>query len=265
MEAKRKWYPPQRDRRPRILCLHGGGTTAAIFRAQCRVLIRHLPHFRLVFADAPFVSEPGPDVVPVYEAWGPPFRRWLRWKHSHPALDDEAAARAILTSLELCKARDDLACGGRGGPWVGVLGFSQGAKIAASLLFDQHVWESDEDDAAAKGYRFGVLMAGRGPLVALRRESLGDPALMPAAAMSMQCFEASRTLMHRLRLPTIHVHGLRDEGLTWHRKMSQQYCDPDVTTIVEWQGAHRVPVKADVVEPIAAEIYRVAKECGVFI
>jgi hypothetical protein len=46
---------------PRILCLHGGGTNAKIFRAQCRVLRAELgSKFRLCFAEAPFSSQPGP-------------------------------------------------------------------------------------------------------------------------------------------------------------------------------------------------------------
>lgn len=62
--------------RPRILCLHGGGTNAHIFRAQCRSLSYALaPHFRLAYAEAPFLSDPGPDVASVYADCGP-FKRW---------------------------------------------------------------------------------------------------------------------------------------------------------------------------------------------
>ena len=78
---------------PRILCLHGGGVTGEIFRAQARSLIKYLPTFRLVFADAPFYCAPGPGIVPVYEDWGP-FRRWLRWLPEHPEIDDESAAES---------------------------------------------------------------------------------------------------------------------------------------------------------------------------
>ncbi|KAH1600297.1 hypothetical protein KXW91_008005 [Aspergillus fumigatus] len=50
---------------PRLLCLHGGGTNARIFRMQCRVLEKHLGRtFRLVYAQGPFtVVQPGPDVT----------------------------------------------------------------------------------------------------------------------------------------------------------------------------------------------------------
>jgi hypothetical protein len=106
-------------------------------------------------------------------------------------------------------------------------------------------------------------MAGRGPLVALRPENFGEPALMAPGEMSLQCSESRHKPPHMLRLPTVHVHGTRDEGLQWHRRLAQQYCDPETTTIVQWDGGHRVPIKASVVAQIAAEIYRVARECGV--
>ncbi|KAH1374281.1 hypothetical protein KXW98_003104 [Aspergillus fumigatus] len=64
---------------PRLLCLHGGGTNARIFRMQCRVLEKHLGRtFRLVYAQGQFtVVQPGPDVTSVYKDYGP-FRSWLR-------------------------------------------------------------------------------------------------------------------------------------------------------------------------------------------
>lgn len=53
---------------PRILCLHGGGTNARIFRMQCRVLERSLSRsFRLVYAEGLFPAQPGSDVIYVYK------------------------------------------------------------------------------------------------------------------------------------------------------------------------------------------------------
>ncbi|GAB1312814.1 putative esterase afoC [Madurella fahalii] len=269
------------DPRPRILCLHGGGTTGAIFHAQCRALIRGLPHFRLVFADAPFPSEPGPGILPVYEAWGPPFLRWLPWKPWHPQLDDGAAARAIMSCLDKTKADDD--AGGGCGPWVALLGFSQGAKLAASLLLDQQVRREKElngnakesggaDESESNLYRFGVLVAGRGPLVGLSEHTLGHQALVgPTDMIGLQRFERplphSQDPGHRdvllLQVPTVHVHGLLDEGLEWNRKMERQYCEESSTAVVEWPGPHRVPLKTEDVTKVTAEVYKLARRCGI--
>ncbi|KAI9876468.1 MAG: hypothetical protein M1830_006441 [Pleopsidium flavum] len=240
---------------PRILCLHGGGVTGDIFKAQARALIKHLPDFRLVFANAPFFSGPGPDIIPVYEDYGP-FRRWLRWRPEHPEIDSEAAAKMIISSLERCKQEDK-----GDGPWVGLLGFSQGAKIAASLLYDQQI-RVERERKADTDYRFAVLLAGRGPLLSFCHHS-ASPALMTAGQMSLESFDYPGKSLHVLRLPTIHVHGLNDEGLYWHRKMLKQYHDPKTSTLIEWKGAHRVPLKRADVMKVATEVYRVAQEQGI--
>ncbi|POR36343.1 Esterase LovG, partial [Tolypocladium paradoxum] len=75
------------DSTPRVLCLHGGGVNAQVFRLQCRALVARLaPALRLVFADAPFASRPHEDIVGVYGDCAP-FYRWLRWQPGHPELD----------------------------------------------------------------------------------------------------------------------------------------------------------------------------------
>ena len=48
-----------------------------------------------------------------------------------------------------------------------------------------------------------------------------------------------------------------------HRKMLRQYHDEKSATVIEWDGAHRVPIKKTDVEKITDEIYRVAREQGV--
>src|SRR5690349_18966549 len=86
---------------PRILCLHGGGSNATVFRTQCRILIAGLKsHFRLVFADAPFISQAGPCVLSVYADCAP-FRRWLRWTPDHPEISAADAIADIEDSLWL--------------------------------------------------------------------------------------------------------------------------------------------------------------------
>ncbi|RYP17467.1 hypothetical protein DL765_004513 [Monosporascus sp. GIB2] len=248
---------------PRILCLHGGGTNSRIFRTQCRTLARALsPHFRLVYAEAPFDSTAGPDVLSVYADHGP-FKRWLRWLPEHPPLDDREAVAAIDAALTAAKDADDAA--GGAGPWVGLLGFSQGAKLAASLLFRQQVREEKLLGAGSR-WRFAVLMAGRSPLVALDPDVFTSSLLSGAGEVGLRGppdlmdIAAGR---HVLRLPTVHVHGRNDPGLHLHRELMEDYCDPASVRLVEWDGAHRVPLKATDVQPVVDQILEVAKETGV--
>lgn len=248
---------------PRILCLHGGGTNASIFRAQCRVIHRALSDsFRLVYAEAPYASDAGPDVLTVYADSGP-FKRWLRWLPQHDPLDDAVAIADIDAALDQAMAADD--ADGATGPWVGLLGFSQGAKMAASLLFRQQV-RSEKLGASNAGsnWRFAVLMAGRSPLVSLDPDVFKSPLLSDPGQIGLR---AAPDLMevikgaHILKLPTIHVHGLADPGLELHRELLRDYCDSSAR-LIEWQGPHRIPFKITDVQPIVDAIVQIAKETG---
>lgn len=239
---------------PRILCLHGGGVNAEVFRAQSRSLIKHLPEFRLVFADGPFFCNAGPGIVPVYQEYGP-FRRWLRWLPEHPLIDDDSAIEEVQYAIAACQREDP-----GDGPWVGLLGFSQGAKLTSSLLYDQQI-RFEKEGRADTDYRFGVLLAGRSPIVSLCEHSRGPACVAPGEISEGFHFEGDSP--HVLRIPTIHVHGTNDAGLHLHQKMLRQYHDPKTTTRLEWDGDHRVPIKKTDVEPIVREIRRVAREQGV--
>lgn len=161
---------------PRILCLHGGGVNAEVFALQSRTIMRLLSsQFRFIFADGPFLCDAGPGIAPVYEDFGP-FRRWLRWLPDHQEIDSEAAVDEIWWQINDAIDRDNAK--GAEGEIVGLLGFSQGAKLAASLLFEQQwrnrnaaIIQNNAEDQKKPNFRFGVLLAGRSPLVSLRTET----------------------------------------------------------------------------------------------
>ncbi|PFH59221.1 hypothetical protein XA68_12652 [Ophiocordyceps unilateralis] len=245
---------------PRILCLHGGGTNARIFATQCRSLLHALKaEFRLVFAEAAFPSQAGPDVTAVYGEWGP-FRRWIRWLPQHPVVGADDVVRALDESLRAALRRDDAR--GATGECVALLGFSQGAKIAASLLYRQQLRDDAGLPEESPRFRFAVIMAGSAPLVAL------DPALCPSPALP----DASQTIeykyagppLHVIRVPTLHVHGLLDPGLERHRQLLEDFCDPQTRALVEWEGEHRLPLKQVDVAPIVCHIRRLARQTGVY-
>ena len=239
---------------PRILCLHGGGVNAEVFRLQMRAIIASLkPYFRFVFADAPFLCDAGPGIVPVYENFGP-FRRWFRWQEDQPSVDEGSALEEINYSLNTAMEQD------RGsGPFVAVLGFSQGAKLAASLLYEQQLRvEAQPSGRPETDFRFGVLLAGRAPLISLSELSaglgLGSAGGIPGST-EFKALEDDR----RLRIPTIHIHGLKDPGLKLHRKLQRNYCDPASISLVEWDGEHRVPVQTTDVVAVTSQIVSIAK------
>ncbi|KAJ6785403.1 hypothetical protein PWT90_05779 [Aphanocladium album] len=242
---------------PRILCLHGGGTNAGIFKIQCRGIAEQLKdEYRLVYVEAPFPSEAGPDVIAVFHQSGP-FKRWLRFGPSHPEIAPQAAVARLDQAIEAAMADDDEL--GGCGAWTALLGFSQGAKLCASLLYRQ---QNRVADAAGRLpsplFRFGVLIAGRGPPVSLEPERAANETL-PSAADFSSMKEKEPRGKHMLTMPTIHMHGLKDPGLEEHRKLYSEYCDPDTRSLLVWDAGHRLPVKPDDVTPLVEEIRRVAR------
>lgn len=197
---------------PRILCLHGGGTNSRIFRMQCRVLERALsPWFRLVYAEAPFPAQPGSDVTSVYKDHGP-FKAWLRTSAQGPVRDAGQVIEEIDAAITTTMCLDDLI--GATGEWVALLGFSQGAKIAASMLYFKQILQKQMGMHAElwPSFRFAVLPAGRGPLVWLEAncsppEGLGDTGALSTPDHRPHISHGASE--HMLQLPTIHVHLAR--------------------------------------------------------
>ena len=159
------------------------------------------------------------------------------------------------------------------GPWVGLLGFSQGAKLAASLLFETQLrLDGEEGENVAKGvqggedkgqgvmgvqWRFAILLAGRAPLVSLSPLSRGLKGMQDAGGLAdnVDLDSIKGTDGTRLRLPTVHVHGMADEGLWLHRRLLEDYCEEGSAEVVDWEGAHRIPIKkADVERVVEAAL-----------
>lgn len=248
---------------PRILCLHGGGVTGEAFKLQSRAIIARLKTtFRLVFADGPFLCDPGPGILPVYADFAP-FRRWLRWLPEHKEIDAESAVDEVNYQIKLAMDTDDIE--GGTGEWVGLMGFSQGAKVSAGLLYEQQIKEAIRKGSSGTNWRFGILLAGRAPLVSLSDDTAGNKALVHAAEIS-EGFETVNPELwdgwKKLEVPTLHVHGTEDPGLHLHRRLLNQYCEPSSTTVVEWPGNHRVPIKKTDCDPIVAAIMDIAKRTG---
>lgn len=145
------------------------------------------------------------------------------------------------------------------GDYVAVLGFSQGAKVACSLLLQQQLEGKDGP------WRFGVILAGRAPLLALNEEMEGFKWLQSAAGLPDEAdMDAIYDMPEcKLKVPTVHVHGLKDEGLELHRRCVDDYCAAGTTTLVEWDGPHRIPLKRMDVDRVVAAIGEVADEYGV--
>ena len=204
-------------------------------------------------------------MIPVYKDYSP-FLRWLRWLPEHGEIEAKTAVQEIDYQLQQAMDEDDAK--GATGEWVGLLGFSQGAKLAASLLLmQQKRAELLGADKAGSGFRFGVIMAGRAPPVSLDPELLMSPVLVDASQVAVEStnYLEGATVEnqdHILRLPTIHVHGLRDQGLHLHKRLLE-YCEKGSTRLVEWDGDHRIPFKTTDAAAVVAQMLEIGRETGV--
>ncbi|KAL2060685.1 hypothetical protein VTL71DRAFT_9326 [Oculimacula yallundae] len=245
---------------PRIACFHGGGSAAAIFTEQCSQLTTQLSNtFEFVFFDAPFLRSAGPGVLPIftYEKYGP-YRTWFVDPTADPnpnpnpnsgsgsgsgsgsnpnsELDrgdgrkedgsgEGGVERVLRLMSEYGEQRD-------GGEWVGVLGFSQGTRVASGLLLDQQRRKKLGLPRAEGGidFKFGILCMGS------------------FAPMVSDVIHASFT-EDLIMIPTLHVHGTKDVFYEDGKKQVETYFDRKTVTVWDVAYHHAMPwYRADVLK-----------------
>ncbi|KAI9367283.1 serine hydrolase FSH [Aspergillus egyptiacus] len=208
-----------KDTRPRIACFHGGGSSAAIYEIQCSFLTAPLAaEFRFEFFDGPFESGAGPGVLPAFAGFEP-YRSWVE------APADDGLDR-------VWKMLEERAGEGEGeGEWVGVMGFSEGSRVAAGLLLDQQRREEmvqkggsgSGSSSRSIRFRFGVMCMGGG------------------APMKVQIQGAETKPTDIIRIPTLHMHGLKDEFLALGRDQYKTYFEPSTAELFEVDYHHAMP------------------------
>ena len=234
---------------PRILCLHGGGTSATIFKIQLRRLVSALrQYFTFVFVSAPLESGPGPGVMPIFADSGPYFR-WMA-----PEEEDQAALQVKVRDLLRKTMKED------GGEFVGVLGFSQGARMAAGLLADQ---EEGENEGMPE-WKFGVLLCGSYPPISLSasRKLVAGPNNDIRRDEHGEIREPG--IGEVIRVPTVHMRGLRDIHLEKGRRLAKFFSDK---IEFEFDMEHHLPGAAgDTTSPRTATadlVHGILKQYGV--
>jgi predicted esterase len=119
---------------------------------------------------------------------------------------------------------------------VGVLGFSQGAKLAAGLLLEQQL-----RGKGGEGFKFGVFMMGVTP---------------PLSSNSLPV-EQKKTL---ITVPSVHVVGLDDPWLSEGRKLYDEHFDWKTARKMEFQVGHRLPIVEAETKQVTDEILRLYRE-----
>ncbi|KAN0063261.1 hypothetical protein ACQY0O_004425 [Thecaphora frezii] len=241
----------------RVLCLHGKGTNSNVMNTTMRPLIRNLGssvefHFlngRVPCAPYHGIQQFFPD-QPYYAWYDTPTRENL-----------EDAYTYVLTYI-LSKGL---------GYFDGIIGFSQGAAVAATLAirhqdklfsFAAFLCGGRPFDPAT-GFRYEHIPGKRNGFapppfeletsdenrtVSIRRTSSIDRRnreITPASAKKTQL-----TPLYAIRIPTVHLLGMQDSAKAEGRKLIE-LCDPKQCEYYEYDGGHCLPRKSGDVGSLA--------------
>ncbi|KAK2737578.1 hypothetical protein FQN55_001008 [Onygenales sp. PD_40] len=287
---------------PAILCLHGAGTSSEILHIQTIRLRRELSdRFSFVFVDAPFETEPGPGVLPVFADVGP-YYTWVDPRPSSPPprsserRDDEAdkngkggdgnspeqpAQRVSRLSKQRGRSqlmppqtvevieeavRRQVEKDGRG--FVGVLGFSMGARLAAGLVLEQQqqaaknqgvsVQNGDGGNDVPNGeqqettFKFSVSICGTFPPITRLHDLVDheDPA-------------RDKITLSQIEIPALHILGLKDPWFAQGELMATTHFSPATRTVRRLDMGHHLPLQKEDNMVLVNGILDMARKTGV--
>lgn len=218
----------------KVLCLHGFVQSGDIFKLKSSGLRKSLKKIgletcyltapiKIVPADLPFdLSEE--DLQKRYGAGGDDkeYRGW--WVRNKPDYDIEETLESIKSCVE------------KEGPFVGLIGFSQGAGLAAMISpnFSQLFGQSDP-------LKFAIFYSGF--------KVVDNPVL-------------DKYYKTKISIPTLHVIGELDTVVTNERSMRlyDECCEPKSATILKHPGGHFVPNARNIVDKEIAWLQNVFED-----
>eukprot|EP00045_Choanoeca_perplexa_P002299 m.23841 g.23841 ORF g.23841 m.23841 type:complete len:223 (-) comp11438_c0_seq1:59-727(-) len=175
---------------PKVLCLHGWRTSAAIFKFQARDFPKNA---QFHFVNGPLAAQ-GPAQAIVEQFFSKPYFEWYTTtpKGTSPDLD---AALAYLSKLNK-----------EYGPYHGIAGFSQGGRLAAMVA---SMAARDLPNAPLPDLKFAVILS--------------------AATASRQLKETYFPQDTVLPMPAFFSHGVDDFCIDSSNNLSNRFLDPVVT------------------------------------
>jgi pimeloyl-ACP methyl ester carboxylesterase len=206
--------------RTTLLALHGFTLNGALMRQGLGALAERLEqHVELVCLDAPHTCSAGA-VDRLYAAWDvprlpPPHLCW--WDAS----DDGLVYNGWEETLALLRARME-----EQAP-IGVLGFSQGAMLAAVI----------------------AALSSRGELPPLAFAVMIGGSL-PRAPALRSAFE------ELVKVPSLHLWGERDKVTGSYSPALATRFEPELSERVTWPGGHSIPTQGDAAERLIEFVAR---------
>lgn len=197
--------------KPKILCLHGGGTNPDIHQFQARKLNPYLEKYYDLVTPRGFIDcGAGPGMLPFFE--GSEFCQWI-WDGKGGEFMNTTNAKEQDDWPDLPRLVEIYQ---KQGPFVGMIAFSQGAKVGVHLL----KWLQENE--VGEGMKFAVLICSTSPFRGKRQP--GDPGV-PA--------EGS------IEIPSLHLIAEKDE---WHNQgeiMVRCFKDP---VVIRSPEGHHMPM-----------------------
>jgi len=222
-----------------LLCIHGAGGSATIFRVQTAKLRMALRHeFEFVYATAPFTSEPGPGVLPLFQGMGP-YYSWFKKDDGdknirvnplenaeYSSANTSVGERLLAVNTPVQKVIEGWQKNNPQTPIVGVLAFSEGALVATLLIWQQQM--------------------GRLPWFPKLNSALFICCYYTEEATDFMRAESpddQETLL--IDVPTLHLQGRQDFVLKGSKKMVATHYLPQNADVLEFHGQHHLPNRKD--------------------
>ncbi|ORX86867.1 hypothetical protein K493DRAFT_306994 [Basidiobolus meristosporus CBS 931.73] len=206
----------------RILCLHGMGTSAEIFRIQTGAIREQLDSMcEFTFLEAPLICDPAEGIRDFFVG---PYRTFYSAPPSREELMD--AHSYVLQFIE------------EEGPFDGVMGFSQGAALAAAILIRDH------EHHPYPMFKFAIFFCGTRPWnieTGDRYEAMGKKASTPGHGL--------------IHIPTCHIVGRKDQ---WYEESLGllSLCD-GMTVCFDHRKGHTLPMSLQETKPIVKSILEI--------
>ncbi|KAL2821420.1 serine hydrolase FSH [Aspergillus cavernicola] len=230
----------------RFLCLHGRGTNSNILESQLAPLSsRFSAQHSFDFLDAECPCPGAPGVAGIYPA---PYLSW--YKRGSPE-EVQSAHDYLISAIE------------EDGPYDGVIAFSEGAALAASLLL------CDQSELSEARFKIAILFNCVVPLVPVA--DLGQPleeivaghvdsyhdllfsnsqSAVEQTACLDQAFAFSPEGLRKISIPTIHVIGEKDPFAP-SSEVVVNLCEQDLTQVLRHAGGHELPSVAALLDQCA--------------
>ncbi|CAL0311866.1 unnamed protein product [Lupinus luteus] len=200
----------QKQKKPRILCLHGFRTSGEILKKSVlrwpEIVTEKLD---LVFLDGKFRAQGKSDVEGIFD---PPYYEWFQPKKDFTVYSNFEESVAYIEDYML-----------KNGPFDGLLGFSQGAMIAAALSGMQ-----------AQGVALGKVDKIKFLIIIAGGKFGGKKFGMPKLA--------SKAFSKPIDCPSIHFIGERDSMKPESIALLEAFVDP---TVIYHPKGHIIPTLDD--------------------